>query len=41
MNLHYSVKKQLITSAPVNWIVGAKVYPKNPDNGHTLKSTLQ
>ena len=40
MNLH-SVKKQLITLDQVNWIVGAKVYPRNPDNGHTLKSTLQ
>ncbi|WP_176014048.1 transposase [Victivallis sp. Marseille-Q1083] len=39
--IEFGTKVGLVTSAKTNWIVGAKAYPGNPYDGHTLKSVLQ
>ena len=37
----FGVKTGLVTSARLNWILGARTFPGNPYDGHTLQQALE
>ena len=37
----FGVKTGLVTSARANWVLGARTFPGNPYDGHTLQKALE